>query len=71
MEILETGHGFPIAGLTATLKAIKFILKEFWWPTMRKDIIAYIELCHVCAQSKSAHMSPAGLLYPLPVHPRL
>ena len=70
-EILETGHTSPIAGHTGIWKTYKSFSREFWWHTMQKNIIAYIELCHVCVWSESTYMKPASLLHPLPVLSRL
>ncbi len=45
----------------------KFIKRRFWWPTMKKEVHKFIRACKTCAQHKSSHQCPAGLLQSLPI----
>lgn len=45
-----------------------FLRQRFWWPSMEQDVKAFIWVCLVCAQEKSSHQPPAGLLNPLDNH---
>ncbi|KAL0151004.1 hypothetical protein M9458_053517 [Cirrhinus mrigala] len=40
---------------------------RYWWPSMRRDTIRYIQSCSVCAMSNSPRMLPTGKLVPLPI----
>lgn len=48
-------------------KTISLLRCDFRWPSMRLFVKEYIRHCEICQQCKSYHMSPAGLLQPLPV----
>ncbi|KAG1927234.1 retrotransposable element [Pimephales promelas] len=47
-----------------------FVPRRFWWPTLEHDTRRFVASCVVCAQTKSGHSPPAGLLRPLPVPAR-
>lgn len=69
-QVLQWGHSSPLAchpGINRTLSLLK---RHFWWPTMDADTRAFVSACSVCAQNKSSHRPPAGLLCPLPVPSR-
>lgn len=51
-------------GINRTLRLLK---QHFWWLRMEADIRENVAACFVCAQGKSSHQAPAGLLRPLPV----
>uniref|UniRef100_A0A803TXD7 Gypsy retrotransposon integrase-like protein 1 n=1 Tax=Anolis carolinensis TaxID=28377 RepID=A0A803TXD7_ANOCA len=46
------------------------ILRDFWWPTIRKDVEKYVNTCPVCQRSKTRREKPSGLLHPLPTPSR-
>lgn len=37
------------------------------WPTMRRDIAAYVSTCATCQRVKVEHQKPTGMLQPLPI----
>lgn len=41
-------------------------MESYFWPTMRSDIVRFVERCVVCQRSK-CHASIIGLYLPLPV----
>jgi hypothetical protein len=51
-------------GMSATYSKVKAL---FAWPRMKQDIIAYVNNCQVCQQSKAEHSKLPDLLQPLPV----
>lgn len=59
----SSGH----PGITATLELVK---ARFWWPSLTKDVINYVQKCKICQSTKASHQTPAGLLQPLPVPQR-
>ncbi|CAM4349732.1 unnamed protein product [Leuciscus chuanchicus] len=54
-------------GVRGTLASVR---QRFWWPTVERDIRRFVASCAVCAQTKSGHSPPAGLLRPLPIPSR-
>ena len=41
--------------------------RNFWWPSMKKEIAEFVSKCLQCQQVKAGHQRPAGLLQPLPI----
>jgi len=46
---------------------IYVLRKEFYWPSMKKEVVEYLGCCSECQQVKAEHHDPAGLLHPLPI----
>ncbi len=68
--VLRWGHSSKLMahpGVRGTLAAIS---QRFWWPTRECDVRHFVASCHVCAQTKSSNLPPAGLLRPLPIPSR-
>ena len=57
---LYAGH----RGIQATLEGAKLY---FYWPTMKKDITAYVSSCLVCQKVKYDRGKQSRLLQPLPI----
>ncbi|KAI2653738.1 Transposon Tf2-11 polyprotein [Labeo rohita] len=51
-------------------RTLSLLQTRYWWPSMRRDIIRYVQSCSVCAMSNSPHMLPTGKLVPLPIPER-
>ena len=66
-DLLKSYHDSPIGchqGMTRTYERMK---QKYWWHTMSKDTIKYVESCEVCQRAKrnfSHHNAP---LQPLPI----
>nr|GFB42234.1 putative reverse transcriptase domain-containing protein [Tanacetum cinerariifolium] len=43
-------------------KMYQDIKKLYWWPNMKVDIATYVSKCLTCAQVKTEHQRPSGLL---------
>uniref|UniRef100_A0A3B3Q687 Gypsy retrotransposon integrase-like protein 1 n=1 Tax=Paramormyrops kingsleyae TaxID=1676925 RepID=A0A3B3Q687_9TELE len=59
------GTGHPRGSATQHL-----VSRRYWWPGWRSEVEQYVASCPECAQLKSSHQSPAGLLHPLPIPSR-
>ena len=46
------------------------ILRNFYWPNLRKDVKSYVKLCPKCQRIKTRTDKPYGLSMPLPVPTR-
>ncbi len=47
-EIIARSHDHIMAGHPGIEKTKELILREYWWPKMKKDIEAYIHTCETC-----------------------
>lgn len=66
-RILQELHDAPTAGHFGVEKTIARVQREYWWPTIRKDVTKYVRSCPTCQRNKVSQQAPAGLLQPLPV----
>lgn len=51
-------------GLNGTIKRVE---QFFYWPTLRKDVVAVISQCVNCQRNKPEHVPYPSLLQPLPI----
>lgn len=65
--ILYEKHCLPIAGHLGVNKTYDTIKKEFYWPTLEKDVQQYIQSCDQCQRNKPTNKKPSGLLQPLTI----
>jgi len=52
-SILSQSH--DSLGHKGVFATTQLMMKRFWWPTMTKDIIAYIKSCHECQIRSTKH----------------
>ena len=66
-KVMQESHAPPYAGhrgIQATTNAIEMY---FYWPSMKKDIQAYVSQCLTCQKVKYDRGKQPGLLQPLPI----
>lgn len=66
-KVMNESHAPPYAGhrgIQATTSAIE---TYFYWPSMKKDIQAYVLQCLTCQKVKYDRGKQPGLLQPLPI----
>ncbi|MCO5562491.1 hypothetical protein L7F22_016118 [Adiantum nelumboides] len=66
-KVLIECHAPPYAGhrgIDATVKAVDTF---FYWPTLRRDVDAFVRSCLVCQKVKFDRQKAPGLLQPLPI----
>ena len=68
-QAIEWCHAGILAGHPGEKRTIDLVKRYFWWPTLQIDIKHFIQQCSTCAQGKSSHQVPAGLLQPMPTPP--
>ncbi|KAI2655851.1 Transposon Tf2-8 polyprotein [Labeo rohita] len=66
-NLLGTAHQSPGSGHPGTKQTLSLLQTRYWWPSMRRDTIRYVQSCSVCAMSNSPRMLPTGKLVPLPI----
>lgn len=64
--ILHEYHSSPVGGHAGIHRTIARIVAMFYWPSMRKDIKAFVQSCLTCQIMKPSNQAPQGLLQPLP-----
>lgn len=67
VRILQEMHDVPLAGHFGTEKTIARVQRQYWWPTVRRDVTKYVRSCLACQRNKPSQQAQAGLLQPLPV----
>ncbi|KAL0200281.1 hypothetical protein M9458_003468, partial [Cirrhinus mrigala] len=69
-NLLGTAHGSPGSGHPGSKRTLSLLQNRYWWHSMRRDTIRYVQSCSVCAMSNSPRMLPTGKLVPLPIPER-
>ena len=67
---LQLAHDAKYVGHLGVSKTIDLITRQYWWPSIRKDVKAYIQSCDSCQRIKSETQKAKGLLQPLPIPSR-
>ncbi|KAK9408147.1 hypothetical protein NXF25_006921 [Crotalus adamanteus] len=69
--VLQRCHDAQLAGHFGFVKTLHLTRRQFWWPTLRKDVKHYVKACSVCATCKSQPGRPVGYLQLVadPEHP--
>ena len=67
MELISRHHDDPLAGHFGFDKTRELITRKYYWPSLRKDVEAYVKGCDVCLASKAVRHKPYGDLQSLPV----
>ncbi|KAL0150962.1 hypothetical protein M9458_053734, partial [Cirrhinus mrigala] len=65
--LLGTAHQSPGSGHPGSKRTLSLLQTRYWWPSMRRDTIMYVQSCSVCAMSNAPRMLPTGKLVPLPI----
>ncbi|KAL0186321.1 hypothetical protein M9458_017991 [Cirrhinus mrigala] len=69
-SLLGTAHQSPGSGHPGSKRTLSLLQTNYWWPSMRRDTIRYVQSCSVCAMSNSPRMLPTGNLVSLPIPER-
>ena len=64
-SILQSEHDSQIAGHFGKDKTTELIRRNFWWPSMIKEIESYVKSCPNCQKNKAKRNKQYGLLLPL------
>jgi hypothetical protein len=63
-RILRENHDVLTAGHPGRSKTIELIQRNFWWPSLAKDVRTYVDGCPTCQRTKPLRQKPHGLLTP-------
>uniref|UniRef100_A0A8C5DMZ9 Gypsy retrotransposon integrase-like protein 1 n=1 Tax=Gouania willdenowi TaxID=441366 RepID=A0A8C5DMZ9_GOUWI len=66
-EILKMAHDNLLAGHLGVKKTYDRILRHFFWPGLKSDVVRHCRVCHWCQVSgKPNQIIPPAPLYPIP-----
>ena len=60
-------HKPPYVSHHGYQKMITCLRKQFYWPSLKTDLVDYLSKCLECQHVKAEHQHPTGLLQPLPI----
>lgn len=63
-EIIARSHDHITTGHPGIEKTKELVLREFWWPKMKRDIETYVRACETCQRAKSSTQAKAAPLHP-------
>lgn len=67
-QVLSLAHDDPWAGHMGVTKTYHKVLKHFFWPGLKKDVVTYCRTCHICQiAGKPNQVIPPAPLKPIPV----
>ena len=67
-NVLSIAHDHHFAGLLGVNKTTDRILRHFFWPGIKKDVVRYCRTCHLCqVTGKPNQVIPPAPLQPIPV----
>ena len=64
--VISLYHDSPTAGHPGILNTTWAIARDFWWPTMKKDVTEYIKGCTKCQAGKNQPNKPKPPPFPIP-----
>jgi hypothetical protein len=65
--LLSVMHKVPYVGHLGYQKTIFIVKKQYYWHSMKKEVVDFIARCLECQKVKVEHIHRAGLLQPLPI----
>ncbi len=68
--MLQEIYATPLGGHFGRDKTLSLTQRLVWWPGMPAAVAEYVRTFPTGQRVKADHLSPAGLLYPLPVPSR-
>ena len=61
--VMKTAH--DMLGHSGVRKTYDRIMRNFFWPKLKKDVVAYIKTCHICQMTGK----PNQVVQPAPLQP--
>lgn len=61
-QIMEDAHKGPLSGHTGTSKTLHRIVRNYYWPGMKRDVDNYIRRCPICLAIKVEPKKIAGAM---------
>ena len=64
--VISLYHDSPTAGHLGISNTTWAILRDFWWPSMKKDVTEYVKGCTECQAKKNQPNQPKPSPFPIP-----
>ena len=61
-EVIRLHHDVPAAGHGGRWKMVEFVMRNYWWLGVTRDIGKYVEGCDLCQRMKNRMEEPAEKL---------
>ena len=61
-EVIRLHHDVPAAGHGERWKMVEFVMRNYWWLEVTRDIGKYVEGCDLCQRMKNRMEEPAEKL---------
>ena len=58
LRLLQIHHDPPAIGHPGRTKTFELLSRQFYWPTMRKDVDQFVHHCNVCRRTKAIRHAP-------------
>ena len=66
-RVIHSLHDSPTAGHRGQRSTIDLIVRNYWWPKLREQVVQYVASCDSCQRIRATNQPPPGLLNPLPL----
>ena len=66
-QLLYELHNAPYSGHLGVNRTTKLLEKDYWWPTLRSDVLQYVKTCGDCQRNKGSTQRAFGTPIPLTV----
>ena len=66
-QILIESHDSPSAGHPGIQKTYALVKRQFYWPSLFKDVQDFVQQCKKCQVNKHERLKVGGLLHPLDI----
>ncbi|KAL7281156.1 hypothetical protein ACG7TL_004464 [Trametes sanguinea] len=66
-RVIASHHDSITAGHPGRAKTQELIQRSYWWPSIRRDVQAYVKGCAICQRTKIDHRPRAAPLHPNPI----
>ena len=63
-EVIRAHHDHPSAGHPGHYKTLELVSRNYYWPSMSREIKGYVEGCDACQRTKSSRQKAAAPLHP-------
>ena len=63
-EVIKAHHDHPSAGHPGHYKTLELVSRNYYWPSMSREIKGYVEGCDACQRTKSSRQRAAAPLHP-------
>ncbi|KAK3552956.1 hypothetical protein QTP86_029636 [Hemibagrus guttatus] len=70
LQVMQWVHEAPSSGHPGIQKSTQLVRHRFWWLSLTSDVEEHVWACSTCAQTRTSHQLPEGLLEPLPIPQR-